>query len=56
MTCFDLFAQGWTATPVSCYDEEGVEGWRWESPDGETEYTVMGDWSDDPPVPDELDK
>lgn len=35
---------------VSLYDEEGVEGWRWTAPDG-TEWTEMGDWNEEPPMP-----
>lgn len=33
----------------SLYDEEGVEGWRWQHPDGR-EWSVMGDWREDPPM------
>lgn len=42
---------GWEAHPVSLYDEEGVEGWRWEGPDGE-EIFVIGPWHEQPPAPD----
>ena len=39
---------GWTAEPTSLYDEEGVEGWRFDGPDGE-EIGIIGDWTDPPP-------
>lgn len=45
--------KGWSVEPVSLYDEEGVEGWRWTSPEG-YEYSTVGDWSDDPSIPDEV--
>lgn len=54
MTIYDLFNRGWTATPVSLYDEEGVEGWRWEDAEGNERGTVMGDWSELPPLPEDL--
>jgi hypothetical protein len=50
MTIYDLFNAGWTATPVSLYDEEGVEGWRWEDDEGNERSTVMGDWNEPPPM------
>lgn len=34
-------AAGWEAEPVSLYDEECVEGWRWTSPTGK-EFTCIG--------------
>jgi hypothetical protein len=41
----DLAMQcGWQANRVSLYDEEGVEGWEWLSPSGQS-YTCIGDWS-----------
>lgn len=49
-TAEQLIAQGWTVSMVSLYDEEGVEGWTWTSPDGE-EFTVIGGWDDPPPLP-----
>lgn len=47
-----LLATGWTAEKTSLYDEEGVEGWRWEK-DGR-EINVIGDHAEPAPVPDEL--
>ena len=44
---------GWTVDNVSLYDEEGVEGWKWTSPDG-AEYYEVGDWDAEPTVPDEV--
>ena len=44
---------GWDVDQVSLYDEEGVEGWCWASPDG-NEYYVVGDWNDTPEVPEEV--
>lgn len=34
---------------VSLYDEECIEGWRWDHPDGR-EWIEMGDWSERPPM------
>lgn len=36
-------------SPVSLYDEEGIEGWRWTHPDGR-EWEVVGDWSESAPM------
>jgi hypothetical protein len=36
---------GWDAERTLLYDEEGVEGWRWTSPDGQ-EFSCIGDWSE----------
>jgi hypothetical protein len=44
---------GWDVDRVSLYDEEGVEGWCWTSPDG-NEYYVVGDWNYTPEVPEEV--
>jgi len=44
---------GWDVDKVSLYDEEGVEGWCWTSPDG-NEYYVVGDWNDTPEAPEEV--
>ncbi len=49
-----LFTDGWRAEKTSLYDEEGVEGWLWSHPDGR-EYSVIGDWKDDPEIPAELE-
>jgi hypothetical protein len=45
---------GWDVDRVHCYDEEGVEGWRWTSPLGR-ERTELGDHSEPPPWCDDLD-
>lgn len=37
-------ASGWSADTASLYDEEGVEGWRWESPDSVTDFSCIGSW------------
>lgn len=37
-------ASGWTADTASLYDEEAVDGWRWESPDSITDLSCIGDW------------
>jgi hypothetical protein len=49
-------AAGWSYTPVSLYDEEGIDGFRWDGPNGEEFYglSVSGDWSSGPAVPDEV--
>jgi hypothetical protein len=44
---------GWEVDQVSLYDEEGVEGWCWTSPDG-NEYYEVGDWYSTPEVPEEV--
>lgn len=54
ITIYDLFAAGWTAHKVSLYDEEGCEGWRWEDADGNERGEVLGDWSEEPPLPREF--
>lgn len=38
---------GWTVEKTSLYDDEGVEGWEWESPSGEN-FRVSGVWDDGP--------
>ena len=43
----------WEVTAVYLYDEEAVEGWRWDGPDGE-EYYSIGVHSEPPPLPVEL--
>jgi hypothetical protein len=55
MTAEELQAAGWTVRPVSMYDEEGVEGWEWTSPD-DREYVVMGDWNEPPPLPPQFEE
>lgn len=41
---FDVFTaamkNGWAVEPMSLYDEEGVDGWLWTSPEG-NEYTEV---------------
>lgn len=48
---FAALFNGWTVSKVSLYDEEGVEGWKWESPAG-NEYCEIGDWHELPTWPD----
>ena len=50
-----LHVAGWEFSAVSLYDEEGVEGWHWESPKGEDFYE-MGDWDDPAEIPEEVVK
>ena len=52
-TAKDLLAQGWTVEKASLYDEEGVDGWMWTSPNGQ-EFCEMGDWDKEPPIPEHL--
>lgn len=47
-----LLADGWSVSPMSMYDEEGIEGWRWDK--GEREYYETGFWDEPPTVPQEL--
>lgn len=54
MTAKELLEQGWEVERLSFYDEEGLEGWRWTSPDGEV-YWTLGDWSEPPVPPEEED-
>jgi hypothetical protein len=35
---------GWSAGTTTLYDEEAVEGWRWESPDLEIDLSCIGEW------------
>jgi hypothetical protein len=39
---------GFEVERVSCYDEEGVEGWKLTGPTG-VEKTELGLWDEDPP-------
>lgn len=41
---------GWEVEPASLFDEEGVEGWAWTSPEG-YEESVVGEWNETPPLP-----
>jgi hypothetical protein len=45
-----LLANGWDVVKRSLYDEEGIEGWEWMSPAGNS-YVVTGDWGKAPPLP-----
>lgn len=49
-----LLLYGWDVIRVSLYDEEGVEGWRWEDPGG-NDYCEIGDWNDLPEMPEEVE-
>lgn len=42
--------QGWTAAEISCYDEEGIEGWRWSHAKYPAEFEETGSWCDPPPI------
>ncbi len=46
--------EGYTVTAASWYDEEGVEAWEWEDPEGREVGGEFGDHSDLPSMPDEL--
>lgn len=52
MTVYDLFNKGWTVEKASLYDEEGVEGWRWFDENYDERSTVIGSWTEEPPLPD----
>jgi hypothetical protein len=52
LTIYDLFNAGWTAHVASLYDEEGVEGWRWEDAEGNERAVELGPWHETPPMPD----
>lgn len=47
-------ANDWMVERISCYDEEGVPGWRWTTPDGEHEYELVCSHDEVPEVPDEV--
>lgn len=47
-------ANGWTIERIMCYDEEGVEGWRWTTLDGVSEYDVVSPHDEMPDIPDEV--
>lgn len=47
---------GWAVDRVMMYDEEGVEGWRWSHPDSQHELMEIGDWSEGPAIPPELEE
>lgn len=49
----DLLREGWEVEPASLYDEEGVEGWVWVSPN-DNEQAVIGGWDEIPPTPDDI--
>lgn len=44
---------GWEITPVSMYDEEDVDGWQWDAPDGQ-EYFEIGIHEEPPECPDDI--
>lgn len=48
------FAQGYTASAASRYDEEGVEAWEWRDPDGNEVRGETGGHDQMPAMPDEL--
>lgn len=41
-------SRGWSCRRVSCYDEEGVEGWEWENEHGTTMGVELGGWDEAP--------
>ena len=41
---------GYEARASFFYDEEGVDGWYWDDPEGECFDSVTGDHNDPPPV------
>lgn len=47
------FLNGWSVRKVFLYDEEGVEGWTWDSPSGQ-EISEIGVHDEPPPIPDAL--
>lgn len=47
-----LFLEGWSVQKASFYDEEGLEGWCWTSPDASQEIDEVGNWDESPPLPD----
>ncbi|GBU19692.1 MULTISPECIES: hypothetical protein [unclassified Methylobacterium] len=48
------FAQGYTASAASWYEEEGVEAWEWRDPDGNEVGGETGGHDQMPAMPDEL--
>jgi hypothetical protein len=46
-------AAGWDVSKASLYDEEGIEGWRYTSPDGISEFSIIGDWEGGPVLDDD---
>ena len=42
----------WSIDKVSCYDEEGVEGWEWSYVTAGRSWIELGSWDDLPSVPD----
>lgn len=47
-----VLSRGGSVRQISCYDEEGIEGWGWEFEN--KEWWDLGDWSELPPIPDEM--
>jgi hypothetical protein len=45
---------GWAIERRSFYDEEGIEGWLFESPDGQESADINGDWGVFPELPEAL--
>lgn len=45
-----LLMAGWSVERKSMYDEDGVEGWEWTSPTGDT-YETVGAWDEAPELP-----
>lgn len=49
-----LTCLGWSVTPIIAYDENGPEGWRWETSEGQVFHTPGG-WRESPEWPEALD-
>lgn len=49
----NALVEGWSLERVALYDEEGVEGWQWTSPEG-YEYNEVGSWTEFPAIPQEV--
>lgn len=47
---------GWTYRPAMLYDEDGIDGYIWNGPNGREVggFAIDGDWSNGPEVPDEV--
>jgi hypothetical protein len=50
----EAVARGWSINRTMLFDEEGIEGFEWVGPEGESlwSFSVDGSWASGPEVPD----
>ena len=51
-----LLLNDWSVSRASLYDEEGVEGWRWENYNSGDAYAEIGVWEELPAMPEQMEE